>query len=289
MHEAIRSMLDRYECMSRDDYVNALREILQDLALLGLWRSKFFEHTAFYGGTALRLLHGLDRYSEDLDFSLLKSDVSFLLGSYGEALRREISSFGFHVTFESRPKRPASAIESAFLKANTYRQLIVIETGRELLRDLHPGKNLKIRLEVDTDPPAGFETETQYVMQPIPFSVRVYCLPDLFAGKLHAILCRKWKTRVKGRDWYDLVWYLARHPEARIRHLESRMRQTGDYQGDQPLTPARLQRLLRQAVDDLDVEQARQEVAPFIRDRRTLEVWSRDFFKNIIKRVVYID
>ena len=289
MHEAIRSMLDRYECMSRDDYVNAVREILQDLALLGLWRSKFFEHTAFYGGTALRLLHGLDRYSEDLDFSLLKSDVSFSLGSYGEALRREISSFGFHVTFESRPKRPASAIESAFLKANTYRKLIVIETGRELLRDLHPAKNLKIRLEVDTDPPAGFETETQYVMQPIPFSVRVYCLPDLFAGKLHAILCRKWKTRVKGRDWYDLVWYLGRHPEARIRHLESRMRQTGDYQGDQPLTPARLQRLLRQAVDDLDVEQARQEVAPFIRDRRTLEVWSRGFFKNIIKRVVYID
>ena len=289
MHEAIRSMLDRYECMSRDDYVNAVREILQDLALLGLWRSKFFEHTAFYGGTALRLLHGLDRYSEDLDFSLLKSDVSFSLVSYGEALRREISSFGFHVTFESRPKRPASAIESAFLKANTYRKLIVIETGRELLRDLHPAKNLKIRLEVDTDPPAGFETETQYVMQPIPFSVRVYCLPDLFAGKLHAILCRKWKTRVKGRDWYDLVWYLGRHPEARIRHLESRMRQTGDYQGDQPLTPARLQRLLRQAVDDLDVEQARQEVAPFIRDRRTLEVWSRGFFKNIIKRVVYID
>ena len=289
MHEAIRSMLDRYECLSRDDYVNALREILQDLALLGLWRSKFFEHTAFYGGTALRLLHGLDRYSEDLDFSLLKPDVSFSLGSFGEALRREISSFGFHVTFESRPKRPASAIESAFLKANTYRQLIEIETGRELLRDLHPVKNLKIRLEVDTDPPAGFETETQYVLQPIPFSVRVYCLPDLFAGKLHAILCRKWKTRVKGRDWYDLVWHIGRHPEARIRHLESRMRRTGDYQGDQPLTPARLQHLLRQAVDDLDVEQARREVAPFIRDRRTLEVWSRDFFKNIIKRVVYID
>lgn len=282
-------MLDRYECLSRDDYINALREILQDLALLGLWRSKFFEHAAFYGGTALRLLHGLDRYSEDLDFSLLTPDASFSLGNYGESLRREISSFGFHVAFESRRKRPSSAIKSAFLKANTYKQLIVIETGRELLRNLHPAKNLKIRLEVDTDPPAGFETETQYVLQPIPFSVRVYRLPDLFAGKLHAILCRKWKTRVKGRDWYDLVWYLGRHPEVRIGHLESRMRQTGDYQGDQPLTPARLQHLLRQAVDDLDVEQARREIAPFIKDRNTLEVWSKDFFKQIIKRIVYID
>jgi predicted nucleotidyltransferase component of viral defense system len=252
------------------------------VALLGLWRSKFFEHAAFYGGTALRVLHGLDRYSEDLDFSLLKPDESFSPKAYGDALLREISSFGLHVEFESRRKTQASAIESAFLKANTYRQLIVIEAAQELLRDLHPAKNLKIRLEVDTDPPGGFKTETQYVLQPIPFSVRVYCLPDLFAGKLHAILCRKWKTRVKGHDWYDLVWYAGRYPEVRIRHLESRMRQSGDYRDDEPLTPDRLQHLLRQAVDDLDVEQARREVAPFIVDQRFMDVWSRDFFRQII-------
>jgi predicted nucleotidyltransferase component of viral defense system len=288
MHDAIRSMLDRYECRSRDDYVNALREILQDVALLGLWRSKFFEHAAFYGGTALRVLYGLDRYSEDLDFSLLKPDKSFSLKAYGDALLREISSFGFHASFESRRKTQASAIESAFLKTNTYRQLIVIEAAQELLRDLHPAKNLKIRLEVDTNPPGGFKTETQYVLQPIPFSVRVYCLPDLFAGKLHAILCRKWKTRVKGRDWYDLVWYAGRYPEVRIRHLESRMRQSGDYPGDEPLTPDRLQHLLRQAVDELDVEQVRREVAPFIVDQRALDVWSRDFFRQIMHRIVLI-
>ena len=288
MHDAIRSMLDRYECQSRDDYVNALREILQDVALLGLWRSKFFEHAAFYGGTALRILHGLDRYSEDLDFSLLKPDESFSLKAYGDALLREISSFGFDVEFESRRKAQASAIESAFLKTNTYRQLIVIDAAQELLRDLHPAKNLQIRLEVDTDPPAGFETETQYVLQPIPFPVRVYSLPDLFAGKLHAILCRKWKTRVKGRDWYDLVWYSGRYPQVRISHLESRMRQSGDYQDDEPLTPDRLQHLLRQAVDDLDVKQARREVAPFILDQRALDVWSRDFFRQIIPRIMSI-
>jgi len=288
MHDAIRSMLDRYECQSRDDYVNALREILQDVALLGLWRSKFFEHAAFYGGTALRILHGLDRYSEDLDFSLLKPDESFSLKAYGDALLREISSFGFDVEFENRRKAQASAIESAFLKTNTYRQLIVIDATQELLRDLHPAKNLKIRLEVDTDPPGGFETETQYVLQPIPFPVRVYSLPDLFAGKLHAILCRKWKTRVKGRDWYDLVWYAGRYPQVRISHLESRMRQSGDYRDDEPLTPDRLQHLLRQAVDDLDVKQARREVAPFIVDQRALDVWSRDFFRQIIPRIMSI-
>ena len=286
MHEAIRNMLDRYECRTRDDYVNALREILQDISLLGLWRAKFFEHAAFYGGTALRVLHGLDRYSEDLDFSLIKPDASFSLGVYGDALKREISSFGFHVEFEGRQKTRESAIESAFLKANTYRQLIVIEADQTLLGDLHPSKKLKIRLEVDIDPPGGFETETQYILQPIPFFVRVYCLPDLFAGKLHAILCRRWKTRVKGRDWYDLAWYSGRFPEVRIRHLEARMRQSGDYRDDDPLTTDKLRHLLRQAVDNLDVEQVRREATLFIRDKRALDVWSRAFFSQTIKRII---
>ncbi len=136
MHDAIRSMMDRYECRSRTDYVIALREILQELALLGLWRSRFFEHAAFYGGTALRLLYGLDRYSEDLDFSLLEPKVSFSLKPFGEALQREISSFGFHVEFEARRKPRAGTIESAFLKTNTLEQMIVIDVDRELLRDL---------------------------------------------------------------------------------------------------------------------------------------------------------
>jgi len=288
MHEAISNMLERYECRTRDDYTNALREILQDVALLGLWRSKFFEHAAFYGGTALRLLYGMDRYSEDLDFSLLKTDDAFSLGTYGEALCREVSSFGFDVDFEDQKKARTSAIESAFLKANTYKQLVLIEVTEELLRDLHPAKNLKIRLEVDTDPPGNFETETRYVLQPVPFPVRTYRLPDLFAGKLHAILCRKWKTRVKGRDWYDLVWYIAHHPQVRLAHLESRMRQSGDYTDDEALAPEILQALLRRAVDGLDVEKARREVAPFIRDQRALDLWSQEFFAEVITRIVTI-
>jgi predicted nucleotidyltransferase component of viral defense system len=288
MHEAIERMLERYECRSREDYVHALREILQEVALLGLWRSKFFEHAAFYGGTALRLLYGLDRYSEDLDFSLLRPDAEFSLGAYGDALQREISGFGFHVEFEATRKRQRGLIDSAFLKANTYQQMILIEAGEDLLRDLSRTQKLKIRLEIDRAPPPGFNTETQYVLQPIPFSVRVYTLPDLFAGKLHAVLCRKWKTRVKGRDWYDLVWYIARYPSLHLSHLESRMRQSGDYEGGAPLTAEVLQDLLRRAIDALDVEQARNEVAPFTRDQRALEIWSRDFFRQIVGRIVTI-
>jgi predicted nucleotidyltransferase component of viral defense system len=286
MHEAIRTMLDGYACRTRDDFVNALREILQEVALLGLWRSKFFEHAAFCGGTALRILHGLDRYSEEMDFSLLRPDSSFSLDRYGDALKREIGSFGFSVEFASRREARAGANASAFLKANTTSQLIEIGVPEELLEGLHPGKTLKIKLEIDTDPPGGFETEMQYVLQPIPFAVRVYSLPDLFAGKLHALLCRRWKNRVKGRDWYDLVWYVARHPAVRISHLESRMRQSGDYTGQGQLTLEELLKQLHRAVDDLDVEKARREVAPFVRDLRTLEVWSRDFFRQILTHII---
>ena len=285
MHEAIRTMLNRYSCQTRDDYVNALREILQELALLGLWRSKFFEHAALYGGTALRVLYGLDRYSEGLDFSLLAPDPDFSLGPYGEALLRELDSFGFRVEFEEREKIRETAIESAFLKANTFNQLLVIETDEELLPGIHPGAALKIKLEVDIDPPPGFETESRYLLRPIPFAVRVYSLPDLLAGKLHAILCRKWQTRVKGRDWYDLVWYAGRYPQVRLSHLEARMRQSGDYPDDAPLTKDRMRDFLRQAVAQLDVDGARDDMIRFVRDRRDLDIWSRDFFFNIIERI----
>ncbi|MCK5219771.1 nucleotidyl transferase AbiEii/AbiGii toxin family protein [bacterium] len=288
MHEAIAYMLKRYKCQTRDDYINALREIIQEIALLGLWRSKFFEHSAFYGGTALRILYGLDRYSEDLDFSLLKPDHSFSWGSYGEALKREISSFGFQVDFEMQQKQKRTAIESAFLKANTYTQLIVIEAKDEQLVNLHPTKNLKIKLEIDVDPPPGFKTETKYVLNPIPFSVRSYALPDLFAGKLHAILCRRWKLRIKGRDWYDLVWYISKYPEVNLSHLESRMRQSGDYREKEKLSLKTLHHLIREAVENLDVDKARNEVAPFQRDRQSLDIWSHDFFVSIIKQIVSV-
>lgn len=234
MSEAIQQMLDRYRCQTRDDYVSALREILQQIALLGLWRGKFFEHAAFYGGTALRVLYGLDRYSEDLDFSLLEPSADFSLDSYEQPLRRELASFGFEVSFQVRRKSSHSAIHSAFLKANTLQHMILIKARTDMTRQLHKAEVLRIKLEVDTDPPGEFETESRIVLLPVPFAVRVYSLPDLFAGKMHALLCRKWKTRVKGRDWYDLVWYLGHHPRLRLNHLEARMRSSGDWSGAAP-------------------------------------------------------
>lgn len=288
MNPALRQMLDTYPCQTRNDFTNALREIIQQLALLGLWRSKFFEHAAFYGGTALRILHGLDRYSEDLDFSLLTANDRFTLQPYGNALRRELASFGFEVEFETRVKKTDTRIESAFLKANTLNQLLVIKPGAGILEGQHAREILTVKLEVDTEPPAGFRTVSLPVLLPIPFSINTYALPDLFAGKMHAILCRKWKNRVKGRDWYDLVWYIARHPQLHLGHLEQRMRQSGDLKEQESLTPATLMTLLRTAVHTLNVDYARQEVSRFVRDPASLEIWSTGFFRQIIDRIQFV-
>jgi len=282
MNDAIQQMMERYACKTQDDSINALREILQQIALLGLWRGKFFEHAAFYGGTALRVLYGLDRYSEDLDFSLLHPSKAFSLDAYGQTLRREIASFGFEVSFEVRQKTADSAIESAFLKANTAEQLIVIQASPTAL---HRHQTLKIKLEIDTDPPAGFETESRTVLLPTPFAVRVYRRPDLFAWKMHAILCRKWKNRVKGRDWYDLVWYISHHPQLHLSHLEARMRASGDWTGSAALTRADLFTRLRATIAELDVAQAREETSRFLRDPSVLELWSAVFFLDLADKI----
>lgn len=287
MQEAIARMLERHSLTTADEAVGALRETIQEIALLGLWRAKFFEHAAFYGGTALRILYGLDRFSEDLDFTLLQRRPDFDLGRFAEALVEEVRAFGFDVKFSQRQKAVTSPIQSAFLKANTRNQLLVIEMPEGLLSAIPAGQSLKVKLEVDTDPPGGFETETRYLLQPIPFSARVCQLPDLFAGKMHAILFRQWKNRVKGRDWYDLVWFAANHPELRLSHLESRMRQTGHWKDEAPLSPDVFRTLLRHAIDRLDVEQARREVRPFLKQPQTVDIWSREFFYDVAGRVAF--
>lgn len=285
MNEAINRMLENYETDTPDRAINALRDILQEVALLGLSRIGFFQEAAFYGGTALRILYGLDRYSEDMDFSLLKPYPGFNFEKYGESLKREIESFGFSVSFEPRNRNKDNPIASAFLKSNTFSELISIQAPENVVKIVPKGQILKIKIEVDTDPPPCFETEMKFHLSPIPFSVRTYSLPDLFAGKIHAVLCRRWKRRTKGRDWYDLIWYVSRGTMVNLVHLEKRMKQTGDLEDNQTLTRECLMDLLEKAVDSLDVKAATRDVMPFLKDVRAVEVWSNDFFRDVVARV----
>lgn len=285
MNQAIQRMLNQYTLESMNDYKNALAEIIQEIALLGLWRSKFFEHAAFYGGTALRILHKLDRFSEDMDFSLLEPDPSFNLSSYLGAIEREILSFGFSISIETRTKQKDSQIESAFIKGGTRTNLITIETPGKIINRFPANQKVKIKLEVDIKPPGGFSTEAHYLFNPIPFSVNTYSLPDLFAGKTHAVLCRNWKNRIKGRDWYDFVWLTAQKIPLNLHHLSLRMIQTGHLPKTQELTPKDFKKTMRKRIESLNIEAAQKDVRPFLNHQASIEIWSKDFFLKILDEI----
>lgn len=288
MNELVKRLMPLQETDSQDELLTKLREMMQSLALMGLWRAKFFNHAAFYGGTALRILYGLNRFSEDLDFSLLTSNPQFSFVQYKSALENEFNAMGFKVKFESREKNASTAIESAFLKANTLQQLILLEVPEKMISSIQANAILKIKLEVDTRPPMGFTTEIKYVFSPLQFAIRVFTLPSLFAGKMHAVLCRKWKNRVKGRDWYDFAWYVSHYPNLNLYHLEQRMRDSGHYAGVEPLTKNRFLELFNTTVDSLDIDSAKNEVLPFLSDIRELEIWSKEFFKEAGNRIVFV-
>jgi predicted nucleotidyltransferase component of viral defense system len=285
MNHPLDSLLARYSLATLQDYERALREVVQELALLGLWRAKFYEHAAFYGGTALRVFHHLPRFSEDLDFSLIEPLPSFRLDPFLSAIRDELSAYGFTFEVEKKQKAIETAIESAFIKGGTRINLLRIGTPEFLSEKLPALQQVRVKLEIDTNPPPDASFEVHTSLLPIPFQVRLYDLPSLLAGKLHAALCRDWKGRVKGRDWYDLVWYAARSVTCNLSHLAARMRQTGHRSSTEPLTFQELEHQLLRRIDQIDFEAAKSDVRPFIADASELALWGKPFFREIVQRL----
>lgn len=285
MNDAIKIMLDKYNAQNTQEYAQALREIIQEIALVGLWRSKFFEEAAFYGGTALRIFYGLDRFSEDLDFSLLKANPNFSLETYNQGVKAELVSFGFDVTVEKKVKVMDSNVESAFIKANTTQELLKI--GIPSSSRLHPQSVMKIKFEVDTDPPLGFKIESKILNNPIPVGIKTYVPSDLFAGKMHAMLFRLWGDRVKGRDWYDFVWYIRNNIPLNLHHLELRMKQTGHWKESETLTKRLFEEMLYDKIEKLNIENAYKDIRPFVKDEAALSSWSPEFFKHFADKMTY--
>ncbi len=288
MNESIMQMLNKYNPQTHDDYKNALKEIIQELALLGLWRAKFFEKGAFYGGTALRILYGLDRFSEDLDFSLLKPTKNFDIGVYEKAIETELSSFGFQVSFLKKIKTKDSFIQSAFLKANTYYHYLQIDIPEKEKKKCHLTEQIKIKIEIDTNPPMNFNTELHYLLQPTAYAIKAYAKPDLFAGKVHALLYRTWKTRIKGRDWYDFIWFLKNKTFLNLNHLAYRIHQTHPLYAIKDITNEFIRKELIEKIKNLDIEAAKKDIYPFIKNTKDLEIWSKDFFLSLVDKIHFI-
>jgi predicted nucleotidyltransferase component of viral defense system len=281
MHSAIEDMLKSYDCRTADHCRHALNEIVQEIALLGLYRGGFFAKAAFYGGTALRIFYGLDRFSEDLDFSLLKSDPSFDLSSFTQVVQDELGAYGLEMTVQEKIKRNDSPVKSAFIKGGTQIHLLKIASVQPPVAGINPREQLRVKLEVDTQPPGGAAFEMKYQLRPVPYSVRLYSPSSLFAGKVHALLCRSWKTRVKGRDFYDYVWFLSQSIPVNMTHLTERMKQTGHLSTDATLSKKDLKDRLRKRFASVDFDQVKKDVLPFIKNPDAVDLWSADFFSAI--------
>lgn len=287
MSQVIEEMLKRYSPQSKTDYEGAIVEIMQEITLMGLWRSKFFEHAAFYGGTALRILYGLNRFSEDLDFSLLKPNPHFNLVPFLNAIEEELEISGLKICVDQKITPPKSTIQSAFLKAGTLETFIRIGLDESLKRHTQSNELIKLKLEIDIDPPARFETEVRYLTSPFPFSVRSYVPEDLFAGKMHALLCRPYKVRVKGRDWYDFIWYVNKGFHLNLAHLEERMRQSGHYRATTALTPKRFLTFMEEKITTLNVKSAQEDIKRFVSSAREVEGWSKPFFQSLLSKIQF--
>ena len=235
MNSTIEEMLKFYQTNNLTDKKNAMKEIIQEIVLCGLSRAGFFNKAAFYGGTALRIFYGLNRFSEDLDFSLTSPEPDFDLSSYFPVLKKEVTSWGLNVDISLKEKNTDSAIRSAFLKGNTMEHMLVFYASESLKSGISRDEVIKIKFEVDTMPPEGAGYENKYRLLPSPYEVKMYDMPSLFAGKVHAVICRAWKQRVKGRDLYDYIFYLSRNASLNLPHLKARLVQSGAWDPEKAL------------------------------------------------------
>ena len=273
MSDIFEQMVAQHTIAGDNDRKNALYEVMQQVVLSGLYRGGFFKEAAFYGGTCLRIFHGLRRYSEDMDFSLLAKNPNFTLETYFPAIIEEARLLGRTVTITKKDKRTFGKVESAFLKDNTDVYNLTFQTE----------KTLKIKIEVDVNPPLEFSTEQKLLMQPFSFTTRCFTLSDLYAGKMHALTFRAWKNRIKGRDWYDFEWYVRNRVALDFDHLRVRTKEFNDID----LTKELFLELLKERISKADIDVVKADVIPYIIDKRELDIWSNDYFLQLADMIVF--
>ncbi len=267
-------MLARYEMKTGEQRRNAVYEVMQEIALAGLYRGGFFDKVAFYGGTCLRIFHQLPRFSEDMDFSLIQKDVDFNLENYFDAVVAEFTSAGKDVVITRKKKSKGVRIESAFLKEDTAMYDLSFKTD----------KNIRIKIEVDTDPPLGFSTEQKLSLMPFSFMTRCVALPDLFAGKMHALLFRTWRNRVKGRDWFDFEWYIRHDVPLHFSHFQTRVKAFNGMDIDRDAFIG----MLKEKFNHTDIDMVKRDVLPFVQDPAALDIWSNDYFLLLADRLRFL-
>lgn len=272
MNELYEKMLSAYDQSTDTARRNAVYEVSQQIVLAGLADGGFFDKAAFYGGTCLRIIHGLNRFSEDMDFTLLKEDNSFHFEHYFQPIIDQFALVGRKVEIKKKEKKSFGKVESAFLKDNTDVYDLSFQTE----------KSIRVKIEVDTIPPLKFTTEQKLLLQPKSFMTRCVTLPDLFAGKMHALAFRVWKNRIKGRDWYDFEWYVRNGIPLDWNHLQERIRQ---FNG-QEMTLEEFKTTLRERLSGTDISRVKDDVLPFLNNPGELDIWSNDYFLLLANQMI---
>lgn len=272
-NEIYDNMLSAYGATTEQERRNAIFEVNQQVILAGLYNGGFFDVAAFYGGTCLRIFHGLQRFSEDMDFSLLAPNDKFDFTKYFQPIIDEFAIVGREVEIKKKDKKSFGKVESAFLKDNTDVYDVSFQTD----------KSIKIKIEVDTQPPLNFRAEQKLLLQPHSFMTRCFTLPDLFAGKMHALVYRGWKNRVKGRDWYDFEWYVRHNVPLDFAHLAERVRQFNNEEIRREVFMAQL----KDRLASTNINQLKNDVLPFVRNPKELDIWSNDYFVQLADMVKF--
>lgn len=272
-NEIFNQMLSAYDLATEQQRRNATFEVNQQIILAGLYNGGFFNEAAFYGGTCLRIFHGLQRFSEDMDFSLLAPNDNFDFSQYFQPIIDQFAIVGREVEIKKKDKKSFGKVESAFLKDNTDVYDITFRTE----------KSIKIKIEVDTQPPLKFNTEQKLLLLPESFMTRCFTLPDLFAGKMHALVYRAWKNRVKGRDWYDFEWYVRHNVPLDFTHLQERALQFNH----EEISKESFLDKLNERLSTSDINQIKTDVMPFIRNPKEMDIWSNDYFLQLAQMIKY--
>ncbi len=273
----IEERIKEFQPSGKAEELNAFKEIVQEITLSALSRAEFFKYAAFQGGTCLRIVHGLNRFSEDLDFVLFQPNPDFKWDRFLHEINVEFNGYGLQIEVKDR-SRAEGTVKKAFLKENSFGKVLKLLYQRTR-SDV---RVVTIKLEVDTNPPIGSSFETKVVRFPEPFSLVAQDLPSLFAGKIHALLCREY---VKGRDWFDFIWYSSKKTEINLFNLQHALLQQGPWKNeslniDTPWVHDRL----TEKIKTIDWEIAKKDVEPFLRGRqlRTLDLWDKKFFMEFL-------
>lgn len=287
----LRDKIQTANPKTSDELLQKIKEIFQEFVLHGLFKGGFFDKGIFYGGTALRILHGLDRFSEDLDFTLEEPNENFFWVDYRKHIVKIFESCGIHENSIFFGDERGNNIKTTWLKIPYSAINVAINDPEFLLNP--PNKFARVRIEIDPNPSGFYSTEVKQLNVPPTIPIKTYTRENLFAGKLHAVLCRKWGRiapgRNKGRDLWDFLWFLERNIPVNVIYLKEKMVQTGDFQKNKQLNEQIIKNLLEDKFNEINFEHSKADIKPFISDIKVLESWNAEYFNTFLEKLKISD